>query len=39
MSSEKMNRATRHVKTAVGATICGTGLLAMLSGLAQGYAG
>ncbi len=34
-----MTSANRYVKTAVGAAICGTGLLAMLSSLAHSYAG
>lgn len=31
--------SARHVKKAVGAAICGTCLLAMLSSLAHSYAG
>ncbi len=34
-----MSRVKRPIKSAVGAAICGTGLLAMLSSLAQSYAG
>ncbi len=33
-----MTMANRPVKAAVGAAICSTGLLAMLSNLAQSYA-